>query len=283
MRPSQGRNSTRPGNNRGQKPQSRDARGPAGSWTKEPADPNAPYWLWGVHPVVAALANPDRKILRLCATRNGAERLPDPLPGDVQTEIIEPDSLAGQLPAGAVHQGLAVRVEPLPERSLHAVAAPAAGLVVVLDQVTDPQNVGAVFRSAAAFGARAVILQDRKAAPITGTLAKAAAGAVELVQEHRAANLSQAIEQLNAAGYVTIALSGDAEGNLEDVLDGQPTAIVLGSEGKGVRPSIAASCTWTVKIPIAAAMESLNVSAAAAIALYAARRALDSAKAEQKA
>ncbi len=284
MRPSQGRNSSRTGNlathskgPRGGRPQ-----GPAGrnepAWTKEPFDPNAPYWLWGVHAVVAALNNPARKVLRLCATRNGAERLPQTLPAGIEPELIEPDSLAGQLPAGAVHQGLAVRVEPLKERSLQDVAAPAGGLVVLLDQVTDPQNVGAAFRSAAAFGARALILQDRKAAPITGALAKAAAGAVELVPEHRAANLSQTIERLNELGYVTIALSGDAEARLEDVLDGRPTAIVLGSEGKGVRPSVAASCTWTVKIPISAAMESLNVSAAAAIALYEARKALDAAK-----
>jgi 23S rRNA (guanosine2251-2'-O)-methyltransferase len=240
----------------------------------EADEPRGPHWIWGVHAVVAALNNPRRTILRLCATRNGAERLPE----GVNAEIIEPDSLAGQLPAGAVHQGLAARVEPLPELSLQAVAAPADGLVVVLDQVTDPQNVGAIYRSAAAFGARALLMQDRKSAPITGALAKAAAGAVEIVPEHRAANLSRAIEELNDLGYVTIALTGEAEASLDQVLDGRPTAIVLGSEGKGVRPSIAAACTWSAKIPIAGAMESLNVSAAAAVALYAARQALDKAK-----
>lgn len=263
------------------------SQGPSGrgepAWTKEPFDPNAPYWLWGVHAVVAAIQNPRRKVLRLCASRNGAERLPEVLPDGVQLELIDPDSLAGQLPAGAVHQGLAVRVEPLKERTLQELAAPAGGLIVMLDQVTDPQNVGAAFRSAAAFGARALILQDRKAAPITGALAKAAAGAVELVPEHRAANLSQTIERLNDLGYVTVALSGDAEARLEDVLDGRPTVIVLGSEGKGVRPSVAASCAWTVKIPIHAKMESLNVSAAAAIALYESRKALDAAKAKKPA
>ena len=222
-------------------------------------------------------------MLRLCASRNGAERLPEVLPDGVQMELIDPDSLAGQLPAGAVHQGLAVRVEPLKERTLQDLAAPAGGLIVMLDHETDPPNDGPADRSAAPSGARALSPHDRTAAPITGALAKAAAGAVELVPEHRAANLSQTIERLNELGYVTVALSGDAEGRLEDVLDGRPTVIVLGSEGKGVRPSVAASCTWTVKIPIHAKMESLNVSAAAAIALYEARKALDAAKAKQPA
>jgi 23S rRNA (guanosine2251-2'-O)-methyltransferase len=204
------------------------------------------------------------------ATRNAASRLP----GGVEPQILDPDAIDGMLPPGAVHQGLAVRAFPLAPVELEAACVPPDGRsVLVLDGVTDPQNVGAAFRSAAAFGARAVILQDRKSPPLTGILAKAAAGAIELVPHVRAVNLARAIETLRSLGYLTVALEGEAELELALALnDPRAAVLVLGAEGKGLRPSVAEACEVRARIPIALTMESLNVSAAAAIALYEARR-----------
>jgi 23S rRNA (guanosine2251-2'-O)-methyltransferase len=226
-------------------------------------------WIWGVHAVVAALANPRRRIERIVATRNGAERLP----AGVRADILEPAAIDALLTQSAVHQGLALRCEPMEPFALDEACLPPDGrAVVLLDGVTDPQNVGAIFRSAAAFEARAIVMQDRKSPPLTGALAKAAAGAVESVPHVRAVNLSRAIETLNGAGYVSIALAGDADMTLERALaDGRSPVIVLGAEGAGVRDLVAATCDLRARIAIAPAMESLNVSAAAAIALYLAR------------
>ncbi|MGE0743125.1 MAG: TrmH family RNA methyltransferase [Hyphomonadaceae bacterium] len=205
------------------------------------------------------------------ATRNAASRLPQA----VQPHILEPDAIDGMLPPGAVHQGLAVRAFPLEPRELEAACTPPDGRsVLILDGVTDPQNVGAAFRSAAAFGARAVVLQDRKSPPLTGVLAKAATGAIELVPHVRAVNLGRAVETLRSYGYLTVTLEGEASEDLASALtDNRPVALVLGAEGKGVRPGVAEACEKRARIPIAPAMESLNVSAAAAIALYEAARA----------
>lgn len=235
------------------------------------AEAGGPSWIWGVHASLAALANPARRIERVVATRNAAARLPEA----VVPQILEPDAIDGMLPPGAVHQGLAVRAFPLEPLSLEAACAPAdKRSVLILDGVTDPQNVGAAFRSAAAFDARAVILQDRKSPPMTGVLAKASAGAIELVPHVRVVNLGRTIETLRALGYLTVALEGEAELELEQALrkDGRPIALVLGAEGKGLRPGVAEACEARTRIPIAPAMESLNVSAAAAIALYEAAR-----------
>lgn len=263
---------TNPKGPRGPRSQGPSGRGEP-AWTKEPFDPNAPYWLWGVHAVVAAIQNPRRKVLRLCASRNGAERLPEVLPDGIQLELIDPDSLAGQLPAGAVHQGLAVRVEPLKERTLQELTAPAGGLIVMLDQVTDPQNVGAIFRSAAAFGLAGVVMQTRNAPALGGALAKAATGAIEKVDEIRAVNLSRAIDALVDAGWKVIGLDGTAEQTLDEAFAGdEPLAIVMGAEGAGLRQGVAKACSGLARIPIGAEMESLNVSNAAAIAFYEAAR-----------
>jgi 23S rRNA (guanosine2251-2'-O)-methyltransferase len=234
------------------------------------AEAGGPSWIWGVHASLAALANPARRIERVVATRNAAQRLPEAS----EPQILEPDAIDGMLPPGAVHQGLAVRAFPLEPVELEAACAPPDGRsVLLLDGVTDPQNVGAAFRSAAAFGARAVVLQDRKSPPLTGVLAKAAAGAIELVPHVRVVNLGRAIETLRALGYLTVALEGEAELSIADALSEQrPVALVLGAEGKGVRPGVAEACEKRARIPIAPAMESLNVSAAAAIALYEARK-----------
>lgn len=226
--------------------------------------------MWGVHAALAAIANPARRIERIVATKNAASRLPE----NVRPQILEPDAIDGMLPPGAVHQGLAVRAHPIEPVSIEAAAGPPDGRsVLVLDGVTDPQNVGAAFRSAVAFGARAIVLQDRKSPPLTGVLAKAAAGAIELVPHVRAVNLGRAIGTLRSLGYVTVALEGEAELSLEDALnDKRPVALVLGAEGKGLRPAVAEACEKRARIPIAPVMESLNVSAAAAVALYEARR-----------
>jgi len=219
---------------------------------------------------LAALANPARRVERIVATRNAATRLP----AGVDAQILDPAAIDGMLPPGAVHQGLAVRASPLEPLELDAACAPADGRsVLLLDGVTDPQNVGAAFRSAAAFGARAVILQDRKSPPLTGVLAKAAAGAVELVPHVRVTNLGRALERLRELGFLTVALEGETDLALADALaDPRPVALALGAEGKGLRPGVAEACEKRARIPIAPSMESLNVSAAAAIALYEARR-----------
>ncbi len=219
-----------------------------------------------MHASLAALANPARRIERIVATRNGAGRLP----AGVDAHILDPDAIDGMLPPGAVHQGLAVRASPLEPLSLEAACAPAdARSVLILDGVTDPQNVGAAFRSAAAFGARALVMQDRKSPPLTGALAKAAAGAIEMLAHVRVVNIARAIETLRALGYVTIALEGENQLALADALaDRRPAALVVGAEGKGLRPGVAEACEKRARIAIAPAMESLNVSVAAAIALY---------------
>jgi len=229
-----------------------------------------PSWIWGIHASLAALANPARRIERVVASRNAASRLPE----GAEPQILDPDAIDGMLPPGAVHQGLAVRALPLEPVDLQAACAPPDGRsVLILDGVTDPQNVGAAFRSAVAFGARAVVLQDRKSPPLTGVLAKAAAGAIEQVPHVRVVNLGRAIETLRALGYVTVALEGDVDLSLADALaDKRAAALVLGAEGKGVRPGVSEACEKRARIPIAPAMESLNVSAAAAIALYEAKR-----------
>ena len=229
-----------------------------------------PSWIWGVHASLAALANPARRIERVVATRNAASRLP----ASADAQILDPEAIDGMLPPGAVHQGVAVRALPLEPLTLEIACAPPDGRsVLILDGVTDPQNVGAAFRSAAAFGARAVVLQDRKSPPLTGVLAKAATGAIELVPHVRVVNLGRAIETLRSLGYLTVALEGEAELGLADaLLDKRPLALVLGAEGKGLRPAIAEACEKRARIAISPTMESLNVSAAAAIALYEASR-----------
>ncbi|HTC23590.1 MAG TPA: TrmH family RNA methyltransferase, partial [Gemmatimonadales bacterium] len=165
------RNDRRPGSGRGR------AGGRRGRHGRPASD--AAVWLWGRHAVEAALANPLRGApLRLLATPERARELPDALAGVVRVEVLPPAEIARALPPGAAHQGLALKTAPLEPAEIAAVATPASGVIVVLDQITDPQNVGAIFRSAAAFGARAIVLQERHAPALAGALAKAAAGAI---------------------------------------------------------------------------------------------------------
>jgi 23S rRNA (guanosine2251-2'-O)-methyltransferase len=226
-------------------------------------------WLWGWHAVVAALENPARApARRLLASSERARALIERFPDGPAPEVMESAAIAQALPAGAVHQGVALRTPLIEPLALAELATPARGLLLMLDQVTDPQNVGAIFRSAAAFGARGVIVQDRHAPPLTGALAKAAAGAVDKIPHARETNLSRALEHLAALGWRSVGLDGKAEGELADVLDGSPTVLVLGSEGEGLRRLIREHCDALARILMPGGLESLNVAAAAAVALY---------------
>lgn len=226
-------------------------------------------WLWGWHAVVAALENPARApARRLLASSERARALIERFPDGPAPEVMESAAIAQALPAGAVHQGVALRTPLIEPLALAELATPARGLLLMLDQVTDPQNVGAIFRGAAAFGARGVIVQDRHAPPLTGALAKAAAGAVDKIPHARETNLSRALERLAALGWRSVGLDGKAEGELADVLDGSPTVLVLGSEGEGLRRLIREHCDVLARIPMPGGLESLNVAAAAAVALY---------------
>jgi len=227
--------------------------------------------LWGRHPVEAALKNPARRHHKLWATHEAIAKLAGELPADLPIEYAEVADLARLVPKDAPHQGLVLECALLEEVSLSEVALGAPDRpIVVLDQVTDPHNVGAILRSAAAFNAAAVITQNRHSPPEGGVLAKAASGALELVPWVRVVNLARALEELAEAGYWRIGLAGEAETTLAKVMPSGPLAIVLGAEGKGLRPNIAAHCDALARLPISPAIESLNVSNAAAIALYAA-------------
>ena len=226
-------------------------------------------WVWGRHAVEAALANPRREhlarlVLAPGRTLASSERAPKP-------ETTDPREITRLLPAGAVHQGFALLAAPAGMAGLEEIASPAEGVILMLDQVTDPQNVGAILRSAAAFGAKGVVMQDRHAPPLSGALAKAAAGAADVIPVVRATNLSRALEQLAELGWRSVALSAHAEGALHEVLDGAPTVLVLGSEGEGLRRLVAEHCDAVARIALAEAFESLNVASAAAVALYQAR------------
>jgi 23S rRNA (guanosine2251-2'-O)-methyltransferase len=233
----------------------------------------ARLWLYGRHAVAAALANPERRVRRVLATKNAADWLaPRPIRKEMceKIEDAKPDAIDRLLPAGAVHQGLAAEVFDLPRTRLKDVCANPApdAPIIVLDQITDPQNIGAIFRSAAAFGARAVVVQDRRTPPLAGALAKAAAGAIETVPCVKVVNIARALEALADLSYQTAGLAGEADCEVASLHKDQPVALVMGAEGAGLRQLVSATCTQLVKIPIAPAMESLNVSTAAAIALY---------------
>ncbi len=228
-------------------------------------------WLWGAHAVQAALANPARQIDQILLTRNALAELPEEvlaLPDRPAPQIAEPRHIAMQLPEGAVHQGFGIHVHDLPPADLYT-AAGGRGMVLVLDQITDPQNVGAIFRAAAAFEVRLIVLQDRKSPPFTGFVAKAAAGGLERVPFTRVVNIAKSILALRQAGFRAIGLASEGGMPLAEALaPAGPLALVLGAEGKGLRPLVAESCDLLARIPIAAQMESLNVAGAAAIALY---------------
>jgi 23S rRNA (guanosine2251-2'-O)-methyltransferase len=225
-------------------------------------------WLYGRHPVLAALANPERKIERILATKEVAERHAKEFAGKAQ--VLSRDDLAQRLPAGAVHQGLAVLVAPLEEPQLEDLLAKCGdqAMVLVLDQVTDPHNVGAILRSAAAFGVAGVVVTERNAPADTGVLAKSASGALEIVPLVRAVNLARTLDQLKEAGFWIYGLDERGDAPIAGLDLAGRVCIVLGAEGEGLRRLTAEKCDRLVTIPTSQALAALNVSNAAAIAAY---------------
>ena len=231
-------------------------------------------WLYGLHAVRAALVNPLRKVKRAVLTARAAEEIGAKLLGRVRHEIADGDAVARLLPAGAVHQGVALSCEPLPRRDLNDALtdSPRRRIVLVLDQISDPHNAGAILRSAAAFGVSAVVVQDRHAPPEYGALAKSASGALDIVPVVTVVNIARALEELGKLGFWRIALAGDGEAPLKDAAGAGDVALVLGSEGSGIRRLVRERCDAAAFVPIEPAMDSLNVSNATAIALYELRR-----------
>jgi 23S rRNA (guanosine2251-2'-O)-methyltransferase len=243
---------------------SRKHGGPRRERAEAPADA---YWLYGQHAVRAALANPSRRVHRLLESRETAAR---PSLAGVAPERVARAEIAALLPEGAVHQGLAALVTPLPQAGLESLLAGAAerAVVLVLDRVTDPHNAGAILRSAAAFGALCVVTTRRHAAPETGALAKAASGALEVVPWVRVSNLARALRTIAEAGFWLLGLEAAAARTLAEAEAPARTALVLGAEGAGLRRLTGEACDEIVRLPVSGAVGSLNVSAAAAVALY---------------
>lgn len=227
--------------------------------------------FYGRHAVYAALDNPERRLIKLWGTREELGKIV--IPDGLSVQFAEVADLARFVPKDAPHQGLVLEVAPLEDVWLTdalAVAENDNRPLLILDQVTDPHNVGAIFRTAAAFNAVAVITQDRHAPPESGALAKSASGGIEITPWVRVVNLARALEEIGEAGYWRIGLSGHASATLDEALTPGRNALVLGAEGDGMRRNIEEHCDQLAKLPISEKMESLNVSNAAAIALYAA-------------
>ena len=226
--------------------------------------------FWGRHAVSAALDNPERRILRAWATREGAAFMQ--FPAEVQVTLADVADLGRLVPNDAPHQGVVIEVEALADVWLDEVLHRAAerAVLLVLDHVTDPHNVGAILRSAAAFGAIGIVTQDRHSPPEGGVIAKAASGALERLPWARVVNLARALEDMAEVGFWRIGLTGEADLELKDALGPPRVALVLGAEGAGLRPNTREHCDALARLPISDVVESLNVSNAAAVALYAA-------------
>ena len=226
--------------------------------------------VWGRHAVTAALANPERVVRKMWATREALAGLD--IPPVIPITYADVTDLARLVPGDAPHQGLVIEVDPLDDIWLGDLLQQGADdrrPLVVLDQVTDPHNVGAILRSAAAFDALGIITQDRHSPPESGTIARSASGALELVPWVRVINLSRAREEIAEAGFWRIGLAGDTQQTLAQTMGEARVALVLGAEGEGLRHNVAEHCDQLARLPISPKMESLNVSNAAAIALYA--------------
>ena len=245
----------------------RDARNSAPSRPSHTAEGSE--WIYGRHAVHAALDNPQRRTDRLVATAEGASRLRDAFPA-LDPEIVDRGTLDALLPDQAVHQGIALLAPALQATALADLLVDPSpqAILVVLDQVTDPHNVGAVLRSAAAFGALGVIVQDRSAPPAAGTLTKAASGALDILPLVRVTNLARALDQIEAGGFWRIGFDGDAEQSLGDAPLNGRVALVLGAEGGGLRRLTREACDHLVRIEAPGKLKTLNVSNAAAVALY---------------
>ena len=229
--------------------------------------------LYGLHAVKAALANPARQIRRLLATENAARRLTeDGVRPAIAPELVRPAAIAERLKPDAVHQGLYAEVDPLPAIEIEALDA--EGTVLVLDQITDPHNVGAIFRSAAAFAATAIVTTARHSPEATGVLAKAASGALEHVPFVTVQNLARGLAALKERGFLTIGLDSSGGDDLAALPLKAPLALVLGAEGKGLRQLTRDTCDHVARLDLPGAIQSLNVSNAAALALYVAHTKL---------
>jgi len=228
--------------------------------------------LYGWHTVTAALVNPKRRIRRLLATENALRRLAEAgITIAPEPEVMRPDALAARLTPDAVHQGLIAEADPLPAPEIEDL--PVEGIVLVLDQITDPHNVGAILRTAAAFAVAAIVTTARHSPDATGVLAKSASGALELVPIVIVQNLARALTGLKARGFLTVGLDSEAPDDLAAVELNLPLALVLGAEGKGLRQLTGATCDRLARLDLPGAIKSLNVSNAAALALYIASRA----------
>ncbi len=252
-----------------------------GSRRAAPESTPGHYWFWGHHAVLAALRNPRRTVHLLLATRPALARLGSAVerPG-LAIRIVSPREVARVLPEGASHQGVALKVAPLPPIPLERILAiqGARSLFLVLDQITDPRNFGAILRSAAAMGVDAVVVQQRRSAEPNGACARAAAGALDLVPLVEVVNLSRALHQLAEAGYRITGLDAAAEQPVEALAPASRRALVFGSEGAGIRRLVGEACHEFARIVMEPRMESLNVSVACGIALYVVRRVVDRAE-----
>jgi len=236
--------------------------------------------FWGRHPVMAALTNPDRIVRKLWLTHDAAQAITRDfdIPASLPVTYADAADLGKLVPGDAPHQGMVAEVDPLDDMWLGDLllsgkddAKDQRGRpLIVLDQVTDPHNVGAVLRSAAAFDALGIVTQDRHSPPESGALARAASGALETVPWIRVVNLARALEEIAEAGFWRIGLTGHTDQTLAQVMGTQRLCIVLGAEGEGMRQNTQAHCDQLAKLPISDKVESLNISNAAAIALYAA-------------
>ena len=237
------------------------------AWRGGDASPDGPVILYGWHTVAAALANPQRHIRKLMLTENAARRLADEnikLP--VTPEIVRPALIDQRLGPDAVHQGLLAEADPLPSPDIDTL--PQEGIVLVLDQITDPHNVGAILRSAAAFAVKAIVTTARHSPEATGVLAKSASGALELVPLVTVQNLARALNEMNDQGFLTVGLDSEGAENLGSVALRQPLALVLGAEGKGLRLLTRETCSVVARLDMPGEIKSLNVSNAAVLALY---------------
>src|SRR5256884_7861267 len=237
------------------------------------ASPDGPVILYGWPTVSAALANPERQIRKLFLTENAARRLADEnIDTRVPPEIVRPNLIDQRLGPDAVHQWLLAEADPLPSPDIDTLAQ--QGIVLVLDQITDPHNVGAILRSAAAFAVSAVVTTARHSPEATGVLAKSASGALDLVPIVTVQNLARALTELKERGFLTVGLDSEGETNLANASLRAPLALVLGAEGRGLRQLTRQTCDIRARLDLPGEIKSLNVSNAAAVALYAIAAAL---------
>src|SRR5580658_10209418 len=244
-----------------------------GAWRDREQDRDGPAILYGWHTVTLALANPKRQLRKLLLTENAARRLTEEnIPTRIAPEIVRPSQIDQLLGPDAVHQGLLAEADPLPSPDIATL--PQEGMVLVLDQITDPHNVGAILRSAAAFSVNAIVTTARHSPEATGVLAKAASGALELVPIALVQNLARALAALKERGFLVVGLDSAAPDDLSALELRAPLALVLGAEGKGLRQLTGATCDRLARLDLPGAIKSLNVSNAAALSLYIASRAI---------